>query len=63
MIIIMKPCQRWGQRPVLMLDLKVDTVAVSLRERRCLRAKGRKLSRANGTEIFFGNAQTEVMGG
>ena len=33
MIIIRKPCQRWGKRAVLRLDLKVDRVAVCLRER------------------------------
>ena len=31
-IIIRKPCQRWGKRAVLRLDLKVDRVAVCLRE-------------------------------
>ena len=33
MIIIRKPCQRWGKRAVLRLDLKVDRVAVCPRER------------------------------
>ena len=52
-IIIRKPCQRWGKRAVLRLDLKVDRVAVCLRERESFvpgrRAKGRKKSRATVT--------------
>ena len=55
MIIIRKPCQRWEKRAVLRLDLKVDRVAVSLslRERECLRAKGRKISRGNGRDLLL----------
>ena len=46
-IIIRKPCQRWGKRAILRLDLKVDRVAVCLRERERelvpgRRAEGRK---------------------
>ena len=35
-ITIRKPCPRWGKRAVLRLDLKVDRVAVCLRERESL---------------------------
>ena len=36
MIIVREPCQRRGKRAVLRLDLKVDSVAVCLRERESL---------------------------